>query len=241
MAKMRRAVLAMFILLATCKREGCCQTNPGPGPAAPDGAPYSIVRVENRTKRAATVFASFGAGTVVTQADWAAFCAPLDADAGCSFPLAPEGKQDLPTGGKFLNATLSFGAYPACAVSLGEVDVSNPSWVQDTANISLVNGWNKDIAIEVTTPGDGGILLGPTRGPRDNGKVFGVYPSGCDICVARQNPPCGFSPCGSPDGSPSSCGCKGGTQYNPEVPCQASFDKGSTVTIVLVADVPAAM
>jgi len=189
----------------------------------------SHARVQNRTEKSVTVFISFGADSEVTSFP---FCGD---SGGCSFPLAQGGTQNLETGGAYLNATISFDAAPGCNVSLGEINISNPAWTNDTANISLVNGWSRDIEIDVTAPDGGVIPLGPTQGPKGNASVFGVYPNGCDICVARQSPPCGISPCGTPDGSPPSCGCKQGTQYNPSIPCQASFARdGATVTVAIV-------
>jgi hypothetical protein len=55
-------------------------------------------------------------------------------------------------------------------------------------------------------------MAGPPAGASGNESVLGIFPYGCDICVARQAPPCGI-----PTGSD---GCKTGTQSNPAVPCQ---------------------
>jgi hypothetical protein len=254
--------LLLAFLFTACHRPGC---SPAPIDAgAADSGPSSNAsraRVENRTQAATVVFASFGSGGAVSQADWAAFCVPLDANVGCSFPLGPGGGQDLPTDGKFLNVTLSFNSYPGCNVTLGELDLNNPAWTEDTANISLVNGWSNDVEI-IAAGADGGrgartrpdgsfsgaasaaepdgVTLGPTQGPSNNSSVFGVYPNGCDVCTAKQNPPCNIQKCGDPDaGNPALCDCKAGSQYNPAVPCQASFDKGGLVTLALVAGVPA--
>jgi len=68
--------------------------------------------------------------------------------------------------------------------------------------------------------------------------VSGVFPVGCDICVARQQPPCGISPCGSsPNDGGQTCGCHIGGQYNPIVPCQITYqqaDAGSLVNVTLL-------
>ena len=198
-------IAAMFTLLASCTR--ACPPTPQADAAVPsDAGSYSHVRVTNRTPSPTTVYASFGADSKVTTFP---FCGDVG---GCSFNLAPSASQDLPTGGAYLNVTLSFDQAPSCNVTLGEINVSNPAWNQDTANISLVNGWSNDIEIDVGT-GDAGIVLGPTKGPNGNESVFGVYPNGCDICVARQNPPCGMKP--------GKDGCKKGPdQYHPDVLCQ---------------------
>ncbi len=224
------AAIVMSWMLA-CSGRGC-SPSPSPDAAAPESsAPYSRAQVVNRTTTPTTAYVSFGSDSVVTAASWS-FCGDAG---GCSFQLAPDAGQDLPTAGQYLNATISFDQSPACQTTLGEVNINNPAWVQDTTNISLVNGWSNNVEIDV---GDGmsdvGMtVLGPTQGPVNNATVFGVYPNGCDICVAKQSPPCGITPCGTPDGSPSSCGCKAGTQYNPTVPCQASFNRGATVVVAL--------
>jgi hypothetical protein len=56
------------------------------------------------------------------------------------------------------------------------------------------------------------VLLGPPKGKDGNEKVLGLFPYGCDVCVARVSPPCGI-----PKGR---IGCKHGTQYKPDVVCQ---------------------
>jgi hypothetical protein len=229
---------AGVLAFASCARTSC-QPDRTPDAAIEASAEAAVdatfsstqARVENRTRSTVSVYASFGSDSVVGPQNWP-FCATLDAG-GCTFSLAPSAGQDLPTGGSYLNVTLSFNEAAGCQVSLGELNIGNPAWSQDTANISLVNGWNADIEIDVKTDG-ATTTLGPTKGPVHNEAAFGVYPNGCDICVAKQQPPCGIEPCGSPDGSPASCGCKAGTQYNPTVPCQYSFQRGSNATVALV-------
>ena len=156
---------------------------------------------------ATTVFVSFGADSVVLPATWQ-FClatAPLN----CSFALPAHATQTVAVNA-YLNATLSFGGQ-GCGTSKAELNLHNPEWF-DTADVSLVDGWNRDLSITLD-----GVQLGPTLGASGNASVFGVFPLGCDVCVARQSPPCGFAP--SP--TPGSAGCKSGTQYQPAVPCQA--------------------
>jgi len=243
------AFLVMFpwagvAAVVSCGRTGCHPTPQAdagsvsdaqaPSDAPVDAGPQSRARVENRTYSTVLVFASFGSDSVVGPQNWP-FCTALDAG-GCSLSLGPDAGRDLPTDGEYLNVTLSFNQPPGCQVSLGELNIGNPDWAEDTANISLVNGWNADLEIDI---GDGwsdvGMTrLGPTQGPLHNAGAFGVYPNGCDICVAKQSPPCGIQPCGSPDGSPASCGCKVGSQYDPKVPCQWSFAHGLVATVALV-------
>ena len=79
---------------------------------------------------------------------------------------------------------------------------------------------------------------GPAIPGADNSQVSGVFPYGCDICVARQQPPCGIAPCGSsPNDGGQACGCKTGGQYNPTMPCQVTYqqaDAGSLVNVTLL-------
>jgi len=218
---MRLHYVIIAIVVLSCSGKRCQPSTPEAG----SDAAVTQARVFNKTATSTTVYAQFGADSEVGPADW-----PFCGDASpCSFPLAADAGQSLPTLGKHLNVTLSFDQSPQCTTTLGELDIGNPQWTEDTANISLVNGWSNDIEIDVS----GSQTLGPTKGPNGNASIYGVYPNGCDICVARQSPPCGISPCGGPDGSPASCGCKAGTQYNPTVPCQASFARGSNVTVAL--------
>jgi hypothetical protein len=213
---------SICLLFAACSR-----CNPGPAPtpdgatdAASDAGPTgSTATVTNRTDAATTVYLSFGTNSQA----WP----PCGDAGGCSFPLAPGASQPLPTAGLPLNATLAFGAVPGCGVSLAEFNFAIPGWSQDTANISLVNGQNANIEIDVS----GYQTLGPTTSG-SNATVYGVYPVACDICVARSQPPCGFDASGCTEAG--SCGCKAGSQYSPTVPCQESFDAGAVVTIALV-------
>ena len=56
-------------------------------------------------------------------------------------------------------------------------------------------------------------VLGPVTSPSGNEEAFGVFPDGCDVCVARLDPPCGFRK--------GKTGCKAGVDpYHPKVPCQ---------------------
>jgi hypothetical protein len=91
------------------------------------------------------------------------------------------------------------------------LNVNNPKWY-DTLDVSLVDGYSNQIEIDAATS-KGTVKLGPPKGATGNEKVLGVFPNGCDICVARQNPPCGMKP--------GKDGCKKGPdQYHPDVLCQ---------------------
>lgn len=219
--------LALPILALTSCR-GC--PPPGAADASVDASSGSIASVANLTATPTTVYVSFGANSKIGPADW-----PFCGDAGgCSFPLAVGGAQPLPSFGRALNVTLSFDQAPGCGVTLAELNLNIPGWSQDTANISLVNGQSNDVQIFVSGP-SGDASLGPTV-DGSNAGIFGVYPAGCDICVARQSPPCGIGPCGSsPNDGGQGCGCQAGSQYDPAVPCQYSFARGAVVNAQLVA------
>jgi len=207
-------------------------TAPGtvvPGKAASSS---STVGVANDTDASATVFIAFGSNSVVLPSSpgWE-FCPSGGLKLNCSFSLKARTTQKLPLAGQYLNATISFDKPVTCETTKAELNLNNPAWF-DVMDVSLVDGWNKIIALDV---GDssGRKTFGPV-GPKNNEKALGVYPFGCDICVARQSPPCGF-----PKGKD---GCKGGTQFAPDVPCQyqgPTMGGGSMVTVRLLAGIPA--
>jgi hypothetical protein len=208
-------ILVIPLLLVV--RHGCRS------PVPDDAGAYSSAVVVNRTATPTTVYVSFGGNNEVDAASWCG-----DAG-GCSFSLAPDASYALPSYGQPFNATIAFDQPPSCGATLAEFNLSIPGWSQDTADISLVNGWSNNVAIEISDAS----TLGPTQGPDANADVYGVFPVACDICVARQSPPCGYDAGGCT--APGSCGCKSGSQYNPSVPCQESFARGSVVTVVLVS------
>lgn len=207
---------------------------PGPAPAA--SAPSSSVRpstveVANDTATAAEVYVAFGSDSVVLPAS-IPICANERATAlTCQFELRAHHSTDFPLAGRYFNATVSFNAPVGCGSTKAEINVNNPSWY-DTLDVSLVDGFNAPVAITVRDEGDGGReshTLGPVLRATGNERGFGVFPYGCDICVARQEPPCGIVP-----GGP---GCKTGTQSNPDVVCQYKSTQksgGSTVTVALL-------
>lgn len=168
-----------------------------------------------------TVYVAFGSDSAIT--GW-----PVCKAAGrlnCNFPLAGKTSIDLPLNGKYLNATLSFDDPPGCGATKAELNLNNPKWY-DITDISLVDGFNKSVGIVVK---DGtSTTLGPVQSQTGNEKAYGVYPYGCDICVERQNPPCGISK--------GKNGCKTGTQSKPDVPCQhqsTTMGGGSAVTVTV--------
>jgi hypothetical protein len=187
------------------------------------------VRVVNDTGNAVAVFATFGADSVVRSAAWSSFCTPQPSG-GCQFPLSGHATQDLPLGGQYLNATFTFNHAATCGSTKAEVNINNPKWY-DIADVSLVDGYSDKIKITAVEPGAdaGANVLGPPVGREGNERVFGVFPLGCDVCVARQSPPCGMKP--------GKSGCKMGTQYKPDVPCQyqgSVMGGGTSFTIALV-------
>ena len=184
----------------------------------------STVVVSNDTMGDTTVFLAFGADSAVLPVgpEWA-FC-PSPARLTCSFPLKAKATQILPLGGKFLNATMSFGGPVGCGTTKAEMNLNNPKWY-DVTDVSLVDGFSNEVTMEITDA-TGSHTLGPPNGAQGNEKVFGLYPLGCDICVARQNPPCGMKP--------GRDGCKSGSQFKPDVPCQyqgPTMSGGSSVTV----------
>jgi hypothetical protein len=196
---MRHAAAVFSLLLISLA--SCCKP--------PTRTSTSVV-VSNRQGAPTTVYVAFGSDSRVTQATWASFC--QGTTLSCSFPLAAGTSQPLPNPtGAYLNATFSFGAAVGCGTTKGEINVNNPAWY-DTMDVSLVDGFSNKIGITYTAPGGKPQALGPVKGPGGNETVLGVYPFGCDICVARQSPPCGIAK--------GTDGCKKGTQNKPDVPCQ---------------------
>jgi hypothetical protein len=151
------------------------------------------------------VFVAFGADSVVSPAEWP-FC--KGSGLNCQFTIGANTEQLSNLSNKYLNATISFLAPVTCSVTKAEFNLNNPKWY-DITDVSLVDGFNGNIDIRIDSPT---TTLISSLGKDGNSKAFGVYPYGCDICVARQNPPCSI-----PKGTD---GCKGGSQYKPDVPCQ---------------------
>jgi len=199
-----------------------CSPHPVPAPILLPGA---TVEISNETAQDVTAFVSFGADSVVLPSAWPFCQAPTALT--CQIPIKAHQKQPLPLAGKYLNATIGFGAPVSCGSTKAEINVNNPKWY-DTADISLVDGFSTKLAITVADPSTKiAKTLGPVTSKTGNEKAFGVYPLGCDICVARQQPPCGQIP--------GRDGCKAGPdQYHPDVPCQfqgSVMGGGSQITI----------
>jgi hypothetical protein len=218
------ALLTVIALLATTSCQSSCRcSRRGVGPAPVPIKTQTTVSVGNDTEADTTVYLAFGANSVVLPAStgWS-FCAPTSS-LTCGFKLAAHQAQELPLAGQYLNVTIAFDAGVGCGSTKAELNVNNPAWY-DTLDVSLVDGFSNKIAIT-----SGSTKIGPPVGKNGNEKVFGVFPYGCDVCVARQAPPCGIPAGGS--------GCKSGTQYKPDVACQyqgPTMGGGSIVRVALV-------
>jgi hypothetical protein len=185
---------------------GCPNPHPHPTPLPPPS--WTTVVVTSGDP--AVVNVAFGADSAIQAADWSAFC--TGSGLVCTFPLT--GSMTMPdVGGAYLNVTFSFNGPVGCGDTKAEVNVNNPAWY-DVMDVSLVDGYSNRIEIAYTPPGGERVKLGPNAAGADgdNSQLLGVYPYGCDICVARQSPPCGIPAGGT--------GCKAGSQYDPAVACQ---------------------
>lgn len=211
----------VILSIAALAMASCSKCSPQP----PSGAGHhSTVTVSNETDSDAVAYISFGSDSVIvpSSANWS-FCTTTSS-LTCNFKLNAHSTQPLPLGGQYLNATIAFNAGVGCGSTKAELNVNNPKWY-DTLDVSLVDGYSNKIKITVlqgvpaaaapataqaTAPAT--ITLGPPLGKEGNSNVYGLFPFGCDICVDRQSPPCGITT--------GSDGCKTGTQYKPDVPCQ---------------------
>jgi hypothetical protein len=218
-----RAGIAASTMIASSGSPASRRRTPTTFPATDAGATTKAI-VSNATDAGALVAFSFGADSVVQPGDWS-FCP----DSGpCSLQLAAAASQELPTDGRYLNLSIAFNGPVGCGSTVAEFTANNPNGY-GTADVSLVNGWNADVAILVD-----GLTLGPAL-DAGNADALGVFPYACDICVARSGPPCGIPVAGCT--TPGSCGCKAGSQYNPVPPCQVTYQKagaGSLVNVMLV-------
>ena len=173
------------------------------------GASSTALLISNGQKDAIDVYVSFGSDSKIIADDWG-FCS--GSGLSCNFSLGGQTTKLMPNPtGAYINATFSFGAPVGCGTTKAEININNPTWY-DTLDVSLVDGYSNDLEIVVTPVSGKAVTLGPPNGETGNEKVYGLFPYGCDICVERQNPPCGISK--------GKTGCKKGTQYKPDVPCQ---------------------
>lgn len=195
-----------------------------------NGPGRSHVFIENQTAQPTVAHFAFGADSTIQ--GWS-FC--NTEPSGCFITVPKHSATELPLSGNYLNVTVSFDAPVGCGVTKAEVNTNNPKWYS-IADVSLVDGYSNRVQISFQTnsisdaapPADAAIL-GPPNGRHDNENVLGLFPYGCDICVARNQPPCGITAGGS--------GCKAGTQYNPTPVCQfqgSVMGGGETIRVQLV-------
>jgi len=181
------------------------------------------VRITNQQGTPAEVYINFAADSVLKPTDLP-FCkatGPLN----CHFTLAARSSQDVPNPqAKYLNMALAFNAEVTCGSTKAEVLVNNPSWF-DVLDVSVVDGFNEKIQINLTPTGGQLTQLGPPVGKLGNQKVFGVFPYACTICAGIKNAPCG-------DGGPGEC--KLGTESKPDVLCQYQMNEPTGLVEVLL-------
>lgn len=218
---MRSRFFWMWWVWAACSTTPAGSSGLGTSSEAGGVAPaHTSLTVRNATSSPVLVYVSFGADSTVNASSWA-FCA-ASSPLNCSFTLAANSQRFVPPAG-YLNATVSFGQPVGCGNTKAELNLNNPHWY-DIVDISLVDGFSNKIQI---TAND--VVLGPPKGKDGNEAVFGLYPYGCDLCTARQSPPCNIAQGG--------VGCKAGTQYNPTPPCQyqgPTMGGGGIVVVELV-------
>ena len=208
---MRAFLLALVVLLAGCGK---------PTETATAATGRATLMVASERDSDVMVFIAFGADSAIT--GWPA-CPPTTR-LNCQFSLAQKAAVTLPLGGKYLNATLAVGKAPGCGTTKAELNLNNPRWY-DVVDISLVDGFDSAMGMTVAEGGHR-TVLGPVTSSSGNEKALGVFPLGCDVCTAREHPPCGLIP--------GKDGCKAGTQYKPDVPCQiqgATKGGGLAVTV----------
>jgi hypothetical protein len=181
------------------------------------------VRITNKQSAPARVYINFAADSVLKPTDLP-FC-EVTGPLNCQFTLAANSSQDIPNPqAKYLNMALSFSAPVTCGSTKAEVLVNNPKWF-DILDVSVVDGFNEKIQMNLTPTGGNVTQLGPPVGKLGNQKVFGVFPYACTICAGIKNSPCGDAGKGE---------CKLGTESNPDVPCQYQMNEPNGLVEVLL-------
>ena len=181
------------------------------------------VRITNRQGTQAQVYINFAPDSVLKPADVPLFkvTGPLN----CEFTLAANSSLDIPNPqAKYLNMALAFNAQVACGSTKAEVLVNNPNWF-DILDVSVVDGFNEKIQINLTPTGGSTTQLGPPVGKLGNQKVLGVFPYGCTICAGIKNAPCGDAGGGE---------CKSGSESKPDVLCQHQMNEPTGLVEVLL-------
>jgi len=190
----------------------------------------SKLYVQNEKSEPVKVYMTFGGDSCITQDN-----IKINGEAGkceptlyneCVFTLAKGEKKEIQLELCRANLTFRFNSPEGCGVTKAEANMNVPNG-DDFWNISLVDGWNENVRMDIVTSDIGTKTMGPTLGKTGNQQAFGVYPYGCDVCTARQNPPCGIemgdSECKTPNGVKN--------QYSPDVPCQWNHPRPNTVTV----------
>ena len=200
---------------------------------SPDVKPTSTLSVTNTTSSPVDVYVTFGANSCVKQED-----IPGCEDAPyseCKFNLTASGTEDatkvIPPKACPMNLTFRFDSPEGCDTTKAEVNINYPA-ADDFWNISLVDGWNRNVKIDVVTNDGSTKTLGPTNGKTGNKDVFGVYPLNCDICVAIQSPNCPIE--GATSGCKVDVNGEHKDQYHPKVPCQWNSPGQNQVTISIL-------
>jgi len=190
---------------------------------AQTGEKNKTVRITNQQGAAAEVYVNFAADSVLKPTDLP-FCR-VTGQRSCQFTLAARSSQDFPNPqAKYLNMALAFNAPVTCGSTKAEVLVNNPKWF-DILDVSVVDGFNEKVQINLTPTNGTPTQLGPPVGKLGNQKIFGVFPYACTICADIKNAPCGDAGKGE---------CKLGTESKPDVPCQYQMNEPTGLVEVLL-------
>lgn len=184
--------------------------------------------VTNMQPTVVTASINFGADSKITATELGSFCKSSTHKLNCRFDVPPNGgKVEIPNPSyKYVNFAIAFKSDVGCGSTKAEGTINNPGWY-DVMDVSLVDGFNEKIQMNVTPTGGKTVVLGPPKGKTGNERVYGVFPVGCDVCAEKRNPPCGISK--------GRDGCKGGTEYKPDVICQYQENApAGTVEVILV-------
>jgi hypothetical protein len=140
-----------------------------------------IVRITNQQGTPAEVYINFAADSALKPTDLP-FCT-VTGPLNCRFTLAAHSSQDVPNPqAKYLNMALAFNAQVTCGSTKAEVLINNPNWF-DIIDVSVVDGFNEKIQINLMPTGGNMTQLGPPVGTLGNQKVFGDFPYACTICA----------------------------------------------------------
>jgi hypothetical protein len=181
------------------------------------------VRITNQQSAPARVYINFAPDSVLKPTDLP-FC-EVTGPLNCQFTLAANSSQDIPNPqAKYLNMALSFKAPVTCGSTKAEVLVNNPKWF-DVLDVSVVDGFNEKIQMNLTPTSGKVTQLGPPVGKLGNQKVFGVFPYACTICAGIKDAPCGDAGKGE---------CKLGTESKPDVLCQYQMNEPNGLVEVLL-------